>query len=379
VSADASSWRPIDLVGIEPFEPRRPDLAAILYPQLRHLLTGEPESGKSMLGRAIALDVLRADRSVVWVDFESDAWAMEEQLRCFGATDAELRRLAYLNPNEPIGTAGATDAIAATVKHYQPVLVVVDAFVGLLDLHDLDGHKSADVERAYRALIGPWRTDGAAVLVIDHVVKARDARSRFAAGSERKLGAVDVHIGLEPVHPFGRGRTGRSKIIVHKDRQGFLLPRPRLGDFVLASDADGENITWTIDPVAGDEAADTDTPFRPTELMGRVSTFLQRKGESASRSEIERGVNGRAKWVRVAMDRLLDEGYVTEQERPRGARLLCHARPFTSSASDPVPTPSGTNGSHPVPRPGSLDPDADEVDQDELDRLAAIAAEMGLE
>jgi hypothetical protein len=103
----------------------------------------------------------------------------------------------------------------AVIADHPPSLVVFDAFAGLLDLHNLDGNKTGDVERGYRAIIEPWRANGAATIVIDHVVKARGDRGRFAAGSERKLGAVDVHIGLETIEPFGRGRSGRAKVTVH--------------------------------------------------------------------------------------------------------------------------------------------------------------------
>jgi AAA domain-containing protein len=355
VVKQASSWAPLNLVELEPREARKPDLGGMLYPGLRHSLSAEPEAGKTLLARGIALDLIRNGESVAWLDFEADAWLMVEQMRCFGATDEDLSRLVYVNPTEPIGAAGAADAITTTLQQFRPALVVVDAFIGLLDLHELDPWKSADIEKAFRGVVGAWRAEGAAVLVIDHVVKSRGDRGRFAAGSERKLGAVDVHLGLENVKPFGRGRQGRSKIIVHKDRHGWLH-RPRLGDFVLESDEDGRNIAWEIEPPAEDDAG---TDFRPTLLMERVSIYMEALGESATRTQIENDVKGKAEWIRVATDRLLAEGHLTKAEG-RGKRVE-HAKPFRdTSPSESVPNTSQDGLSESVPRPRLLSRDGDD-------------------
>jgi hypothetical protein len=377
LSAEASSWAPLNLANLESREARHPDLggSGMLYPGLRHLLSGEPESGKTFLARAVALDLRRANKGVVWVDLEGvDEYAAEEQFRCLGATDDDLSQLAYISPAEPIGTEGVADSIAETLALYKPALVVFDAFVGLLDLHGLDGWKSADVEHAYRLVVGPWRAQGAAVLIIDHVVKAKGDRGRFASGSERKLGAVDVHLGLDNVKPFGRGRQGRSKILVHKDRAGWLH-RPRLGDFILESDDDGCNITWEIEPPA-DDTAESGTGFRPTVLMERVSIYMETLGEPASRKQIETAVTGKGEWIRHAIDVLLAEGHLTDA--PGRGKPVVHAKPFrNSSSSEVVPNSSqdGSANSSLVPGPIAgtrTDTEDTDPEDEELERLAAV-------
>ena len=121
--------------------------------------------------------------------------------------------------------------------------------------------------------------------------------------------------------------------------------------------------------------------------MRRVSEYLEGKGEPASRNEIETNVKGKAaKWRRLAIDTLLAEGYLTEQEGARGARLVSLVMPFTSSSSDLVPTSSETNGSSPLRlrlSPSRGDEDEDEVrdevtSSDEVERLAALGDELGL-
>src|SRR5690348_14065053 len=101
------SWVPVNLATVEPSIASEPDFSGILYAGARHLLSGEPDDGKSLFAAHLALERVRANRVVLWLDFEQfgDS-AMQERLRCFGATNDELARLPYIAPTEPFGTAG---------------------------------------------------------------------------------------------------------------------------------------------------------------------------------------------------------------------------------------------------------------------------------
>jgi hypothetical protein len=340
------SWHPIDLAEVKAVKARRPAMCGSLFtPVARHLLSAPPEEGKSLLALAACAVEIHAGNAVVWIDRESDPTFIVERLRCYGITGELLTRFIYIQPIEPVTKPGVAETIAELLEARKPTLATFDAFAGLLDLHDLDGNKAADVERGYRLIIDPWRARGGATNVIDHVVKARNDRGKYATGSERKLGAVDVHIGLELDEPFGRGRCGRAKIIVHKDRFGFM-PRPRFGDFVLESDEDGLLTACRIEP-SGDE------PFRPTVLMERVSEFLQEQTEAVTRTTIrEERLGKSSRSVQLAIDCLVEEGYASETAGPRGAKLIGHIKPFP----DPFP-PSRTarNGSE-VPTRDDLFP-----------------------
>lgn len=148
------------------------------------------------------------------------------------------------------------------LTHERPALVVLDSFDPLLGLHGLDPNASADVDGFYRTVVEPLRTHGSAVVLLDHVAKARDTRGRFAIGSQRKIGAAEVALGFETVTPSARGRTGLARIITHKDRLGHL-PRPRAAELELRSDPDTGAVSWTL-RAAQDATGDT---FRPTNLM----------------------------------------------------------------------------------------------------------------
>lgn len=67
------SWGPLNLANLPDREPVRPTIGSggIIYPGARHLFSGEPESAKTIAAYAIALNAIRAGRSVALLDFES--------------------------------------------------------------------------------------------------------------------------------------------------------------------------------------------------------------------------------------------------------------------------------------------------------------------
>jgi hypothetical protein len=198
---------------------------------------------------------------------------------------------------------------------------VLDGFNPLLALHGLDPNKGVEVE-AFYTLIDPIRKLGVATVLTDNVVKSRESRDAWAIGSERKKSKAEVHLGMRTLVPLVRGGTGRAKIDVHKDRPGHLT-RPAAGIFTIESTS---TFAWRIDP---DDSRDEQGEFRPTALMLKVSRYLeQRPGEPQSRNQIEQAKLGKAVYVRVALDRLIDEGFATEFEGARGSRLVRLEHPF---------------------------------------------------
>jgi hypothetical protein len=154
-----------------------------------------------------------------------------------------------------------------------------------------------------------------ATIVLDHVVKNSDARGRYAIGSERKLGTVDVHLGFHPVRHLNRGGSGLVRIDTHKDRPGHL-PRPHAAELELRSDADNHRITWEFKP-ANETQADAagDNGWRPTMLMDRVLAHLARNPEPVSRSALASAVGKRREWTLKAIDCLIADGALRLEDR----------------------------------------------------------------
>jgi hypothetical protein len=62
--------------------------------------------------------------------------------------------------------------------------------------------------------------------------------------------------------------------------------------------------------------------------MERVSRFLEMQSAPSSRNEIETYVTGKRRWIRLAVEHLVREGFARETEGPNRARLIASIRPY---------------------------------------------------
>jgi hypothetical protein len=329
--APPHSWTPLDLVALKADPPAPPTIAGLLYPGRRHVLSGEPETMKSWAALVFCAIELRAGRTTLVVDFEMGAAATLERLRDLGLAEEEIARFLYIAPDEPLGDGAVLGDVRALLAEHRPSLIVVDSFTGALEIHGFDPNSGVEVERFYRTVVGPLQEHGAAVALLDHVTKDKATRARFSIGSERKLAGIDIHLGLELIRPFGRGKSGLVKIVTHKDRPGHLA-RPKAAELELTSDPTTGLVSWQIRPA---DPADNERPFRPTNLMEKVSLYVgAHVGELPSRNDVEKNVIGKGEFVRQAIDVLLAEGYLDEEEGPRNARLLRSLKPYREAEDD---------------------------------------------
>lgn len=365
------TWEPMNLGALPERPPVTPSIGGLIYPGSRCVWSGVPESAKTWAALAVALEEIRAGNTVMHVDFEMFAYETRDRLKAMGATDDEVAAVLHVEPD-----VEATElTIAELADAWKPSLVFIDAAAGAFALQGLDDNKRADVEYFSRTLIDPFRARGIATVVLDHVTKNSETRGRFSIGSERKVGGADVHLGFEPVVPFGRGRTGLFKVVTHKDRFGHLT-RPNAAELELRSDPDTFAVTWQFRPAT---SAAGDDGFRPTALMEKVSRYLERQSEPVSRTNVEENVTGKATYVRRAIDVLVSEKYVLERPGARRALMLELVRPFDATPS-PVPTPShsvplaGVSTPSPVP-PLQGDGDGDGVDETDVARWQSLLAD----
>ena len=341
------SWQPVNLAerGTEPAP--EATISGVTCPGLLSIHYSEPEGLKTWLELILALEQIRAGRNVVWIDLEMSPRSIHARLDDLGATNDELERFLYLQPSEPIREARIQADLMALMATYTPSLVVVDALAGALALHGMDGNSNADVETFYGVVLAPFRTDYAAVDVVDHVTKDRETRGRWPIGAQRKLGGVDLGLSVEVVKAFSRGKTGLARLHVRKDRD-CILNHPYACELELVSDPDTGRITWVFQQAqhTGDDSGD---PWKPSVLMERVFAYLKEQGEPVTRNSIALGVKGTKQYALQAIDCLIAEGAAEENPGPHNSKLVGLA----VCGSEPVrelhePQKKGT-GSEPVP------------------------------
>jgi hypothetical protein len=338
VSQQQHSWRAEDLLAaIEgrgganpPAFLSRSDGPCLLYEERLHQLSAEPEAGKGWLACRASADLLQAGRAVIYIDFEDTAAAIVERLQALGAEDRQIaKHFIYIRPHEPLTefTRGELD-IALGLS---PALVVIDGVTEALTIHGLDLGDNGDIARWLDLLPRPAVRSGAAVLMLDHVVKDKESRGRYAIGAQHKLAGIDVAYALEVIEAFGRGKTGLVKVRVTKDRPGHVRPHSEGDQIALmrlgSSGMDGR-VDITLDPPDG---AGEDGEFRPTVLMERISSAVEANPGMTAR-EI-RGLGGKASALDQALHILLREGYLARDDSGR-SHSHTSVRPFRAEAEE---------------------------------------------
>ena len=176
---------PDDLTAELPTVLARTDGHCLLYAGRTHSFVGEPESGKTWAALAAASEVIIRGAGVMYVDFEDSVRGVARRLVALGVPLAAVRRrFAYLRPDVRIDSTGAKRSVIRTGERYAPELIVLDGVTECMALHGWDINSATDTARFLDWFPRLWERTGAAVVMVDHVVKSGDDRGRWAIGSQ---------------------------------------------------------------------------------------------------------------------------------------------------------------------------------------------------
>jgi AAA domain len=349
----ATSWARLDVDAVlagqqtdpEPTMLARTDGLALVYAGKVHAFQGESESGKTWVALALCAERLEHGERVLFLDFEDGPQSIIGRMLALGTAPESIREhFHYVRPDEPLNDQGRRDLDVAADG---VTLAVIDGVTEALTLHGLDLASNVDVAKWLELLPRRLSRKGTAVVTLDHVVKDKDARGRYAIGAQHKLAGVDCAYGVAVIRAFGRGRDGRLKIIVQKDRPGHVrgfAHEGKAAEVSLHSRNDG-TVTVTVGPPEG-AAGGT---FLPTTLMERVSRAVEAEPGLTKRA-IRSTVKGRNNVKDLALELLITEGFVSEQQD--GAQAVRHhsIRPFRQDAESTEQAPCPTVPT-PCPRP----------------------------
>jgi hypothetical protein len=200
----------------------RSDGRKLFYPGAINWLAGEPGSGKTFLALAAAVEVLRDGERVAFIDYEDTPHTFVHRLACLGLEDDALARVEYLRATGALDDANLAWLVDLIDSH-GIALVVIDSVPESLASEGANENSATEVASWVARVPRRWARAGAAVVVIDHVVKNVDGRGRWARGSGHKLAAVDgVAYMLATTIPFSRERSGSARLIMSKDRHGMV-------------------------------------------------------------------------------------------------------------------------------------------------------------
>lgn len=301
---------------VVPFWLRRNDGHPLLYPGKLHDLHGEPSHGKTWCALAAVRDVLDTGGAAVYVDFEDTPRGIVGRLVAMGVDPENLApdRFRYVRPTAGLGRA-ELGQLHTLIAELGPDLVVIDGVANALAADGYDEQSNPDVVQWAVTVPRPIAQTGAAVLMLDHVSKDPQGRTRGARGAGAKLAIIDgasyeVRLGAA----FSRRREGFAKVIIAKDREGAV---GSIGETIAHARVvprdDGEQVGIWLEPPPVTEKGE----FKPTGLMSRISHHLRDAGQPQGSALIFDIVHGKQQHKRQALALLVFEGYVEEAKEGR--------------------------------------------------------------
>lgn len=308
----------------------------LIYRGKSHAFIGEPGRGKSMLLQHLHVQEAAAGRCSLFIDLEKDFGHFRERIRALGATKETAARIGYWRLSGAI-TREKLEAIAAFTRQWGVEVVTIDSVGRALSRAGLTENDNDHVRRWFDETVTPMERGGLTVVLVDHMKKPDEGRGsrggspsaagRYAKGAGAKLDVITgAAYGVSFTKPFSRSKPGMATLITAKDNNGSRHEGEIAAEVSVTPSDEGRCIEMVLRAVV--QPINGAGEFRPTFYMQKVSEYLATAAEPVSISAIKRDLGGKSEWVGVAVERLVDEGFATQEPGPRGAKLIAHVRSF---------------------------------------------------
>lgn len=316
---------------------RRDDGTALFYKGKVNGLFGDPESAKSWLAQIAVVEALNHDGAATYIDLDHNGMdATAARLMLLGARPDHLwdpDRFRYYDPEDDRQLRNAAKETARRA----PDVYVLDSLGEVLPLLGMASKDNDEVTLALRSVVQPAADAGTCVITIDHLPKGTEARSSgFAIGGMAKKRAIrGAYLRVNSKVKPSPGGIGRSVLLIEKDSTGELR-KTCAGGYAgeLTLDSTHAAITrWSVSrehsPVAEDGT------FRPTELMEKISRYLEDSSPvGQSRADIQDTVGGKHTTIDTALAIMLNEGFIGRVKGRRNAWVHSSTSPYRITEDD---------------------------------------------
>lgn len=354
----SSSWRFEDLAqlasGIElpptPTVFQREDGQGLFYRGAVNDLHGEPGCGKSMIAQIATAQELKNNRDVIYIDYEDSARNVVKRLLLLGVTGEQIiSHLHYVRPSAKPSSPTSLDGWRETLDYADTAtLTIIDGVTSCLAYAGLDSNSGDDIAAWYNTMPRLISACGPAVVLIDHVVKSKDNRGRYAGGSMQKLALIDgISYSVDMTKPVGKGVRGTIVIKSGKDRISEIEEHCavswssngshlREAARIEINSTDPKLMRVTIarpNMMPSDETTRQRGLERPTGLMEKISRIIENAPEEPNQTEIiellkDDGSSARKTTVLTAINRLLEGGWISNRSGCNNRNIYASVRPY---------------------------------------------------
>lgn len=358
VNKTSSSWRFEDLTqlasGVElpptPTVFQREDGQGLFYRGAVNDLHGEPGCGKSMIAQIATAQELKADRDVIYIDYEDSARNVVKRLLLLDVSGEQIiGHLHYVRPSAKPSSPTSLGGWRETLDYADTAtLAIIDGVTSCLAYAGLDSNSGDDIAAWYNTMPRLISACGPAVVLIDHVVKSKDNRGRYAGGSMQKLALIDgISYSVDMTKPVGKGVRGTIVIKSGKDRISEIEEHCavswssngshlREAARIEINSTDPKLMRVTIarpNMMPSDETTRQRGLERPTGLMEKISRIVEDAPEEPNQTEIiellkDDGSSARKTTVLTAINRLLEGEWISSRSGRNNRNIYASVRPY---------------------------------------------------
>lgn len=356
-----STWLFLDLSQLaqgvdippQPTVYEREDGQGLFYKGCVNDIHGEPGTGKSLLAQTACAQELKARRHVIYIDYEDRARNVVKRLLLLGVPARNIIEcFHYVNPQASNIKPTSRQGWEQTLEYAGVAsLCVIDGVTASLTFSGCESNDSDDVVAWFNSLPRRIARMGAAVVLVDHVVKTKDNRGRYASGSMQKLAQIDgISYSITVEKPLGKGLKGVIVMRSGKDRigdieekcapgwsEGHLREAARIT--IDSTDPKLMRVQVGIPNRMPHEDGRPAEPFRPTGLMERLSRIIEDNPMDPTQSEVFEqakgdGSSARTPTMRRALKTLVDEEFLSSRVGERN-RIYYHSLKPYRQMDDP--------------------------------------------
>ncbi len=354
----SSSWQFEDLTqlasGVElpptPTVFQREDGQGLFYRGAVNDLHGEPGCGKSMIAQIAAAQELKSSHDVIYIDYEDSARNVVKRLMLLGVTGEQIvAHFHYVRPSAKPSSPTSLGGWRETLDYADTAtLSVIDGVTSCLAYAGLDSNSGDDIAAWYNTMPRLISACGPAVVLIDHVVKSKDNRGRYAGGSMQKLALIDgISYSVDMTKPVGKGVRGTIVIKSGKDRISEIEEHCavswssngshlREAARIEINSTDPKLMRVTIarpNMMPSDETTRQRGLERPTGLMEKISRIIENAPEEPNQTEIiellkDDGSSARKTTVLTAINRLLEGEWISNRSGRNNRNIYASVRPY---------------------------------------------------
>lgn len=349
------SWQFEDLAqlasGIElpptPTVFQREDGQGLFYRGAVNDLHGEPGCGKSMIAQIATAQELKQGHDVIYIDYEDSARNVVKRLLLLGVTGEQIvQHFHYVRPSAKPSSPTSLEGWKETLDYADTAtLTIIDGVTSCLAYAGLDSNSGDDIAVWYNTMPRLISACGPAVVLIDHVVKSKDNRGRYAGGSMQKLALIDgISYSVDMTKPVGKGVRGVIVIKSGKDRISEIEEH-----CAVSWNSNGSHLREaarieinSTDPklmrvtIARPNMMPSDTEsakrFRATGLMEKISTIIQDSGEISFNQLMHElkddGSGARRGTVKESVTTLCEEEYLLKRSGANNTIIYSSNRPY---------------------------------------------------